>query len=373
VNVNLFSPYPPVRSGIVTYTENLTSAFQGEDLSVNRVNHQFWGRYLPRSWGVPTGKLQKRWFNAVSAVSTAIFYRKPPDHADSIHHFQLSGGQHNYVILKDFHALRGRRVVTVHDRTFRVHRLGHCYDPDEQLRVLRSADLVITHTHELKHALAAVGVHARWVPHGVRVDRFDIPMEEAKQRIGIREPIVAHVGFLFGYKGVHNLVRAASRIPAKLLVVGSDPDDGYLKSMAAQLAPGKVIFRPYVSEDEYPYYLAAADVVAMPRLKSDGECSGVMVQAMAAGRAIVASDLGCFREYVGPERAELVPPDDVEALLAGILRLLSSEGLRRRCGDACRRYAREHLGWEQVARRHVELYREILEPDRSSEERDTGT
>jgi glycosyltransferase involved in cell wall biosynthesis len=296
VKLNLFSPYPPVRSGIVTYAETLAAAFRDENVPVNRVNHMFWGRYLPRSWGVPSGRVQKKWFNMVSAVSTGLFYHKPPDDPDSIHHFQLSGGQHNYVILKDFHSLRGRRVVTVHDRSFRVHRLGDYYNAKEQLRVLRDSDLVITHTEELRQALAGVGVRAEVVPHGVCVDRFDIPAERAKERIGIREPIVAHIGFLFGYKGIHNLLRAAPRIPARILVVGSGPDDGYLRSMAAQLAPEKVIFRPYVSEDEYPYYLAAADVVAMPRLKSDGECSGVMVQAMAAGRAIVASDLGCFRE-----------------------------------------------------------------------------
>jgi glycosyltransferase involved in cell wall biosynthesis len=145
-----------------------------------------------------------------------------------------------------------------------------------------------------------------------------------------------------------------------VLIVGDGPYEPQARRIAAALCPGRVVFRPYATDDDFAHYIAAADVIALPRLGTQAECSGVMVQAMAAGRAIVAHDLGCFREYLGGGRGILVPPGDVTALRDSIHALLTDPTRRTRHGEAARAYARDHLAWDRIAARHVELYAGLL-------------
>lgn len=85
-----------------------------------------------------------------------------------------------------------------------------------------------------------------------------------------------------------------------------------------------------------------------------------MVQAMAAGKAIVAHDLGCFREYLCDGRGILVEPQNLGAMLEAINRLADDVHLKREQGEACRSFARENLEWLLVADHHERLYRRLL-------------
>ncbi len=105
--------------------------------------------------------------------------------------------------------------------------------------------------------------------------------------------------------------------------------------------------------------LAGATVVACP---SRREGFGlVCAEAMARGRAVVASDVGGLRDLVEHERTGLlVPPQDPPALRAALERLLSDEALRARFGKAARIRVTELCAWSAVTERTIAVYRQAL-------------
>jgi len=87
----------------------------------------------------------------------------------------------------------------------------------------------------------------------------------------------------------------------------------------------------------------------------------VLLEAAAAGVAIVATDVGGTPEIFPPhsESAQLVPPDDPQAMAAAALELLNSETVRTKLGAAARRRAEEAFAAERATAGLVEHYREV--------------
>ena len=132
---------------------------------------------------------------------------------------------------------------------------------------------------------------------------------------------------------------------AELVVVGA----------ARPESPPGVRFLGRVAEEEKWRQLAEASVAVAPN--TGGESFGiVLAEAMAAGAAVVASDLPAFRAVAG-EAAGYVPPGDPEALAVAICGLLDDSQLRVRLTEQARVRV-ERFSWEAVAVRYRELYRQ---------------
>jgi glycosyltransferase involved in cell wall biosynthesis len=107
--------------------------------------------------------------------------------------------------------------------------------------------------------------------------------------------------------------------------------------------------------------LAAADIVAIPSVVDRaGNVDGLpntLLEAMAAGRAVVASRVAGIPDVItdGTDGL-LVPPGDVEALRAALVRLSADDGLRARLGVAARAAAVRRHGWDATARGFEECY-----------------
>jgi glycosyltransferase involved in cell wall biosynthesis len=84
-----------------------------------------------------------------------------------------------------------------------------------------------------------------------------------------------------------------------------------------------------------------------------------LLEAMACGLAVVATDVGATREAAGDDGALLVPPDRPEALGAALAAALGDAARRGALGAAARARAVRGYGIEAVARRHLELYGEV--------------
>lgn len=166
----------------------------------------------------------------------------------------------------------------------------------------------------------------------------------ARQVLGIdrNKRLVAFVGTARAHKGVDVLVRAASLLPPALVViVGAD---------RSPAVPSNVRLVPPVSYAEGIMWLTAADVVVVPQ--RDGaigrrQAPAKVVDAMAAGRAIVASDLPPIREMVG-DAAILVAPGSEEALAAGINGLLVDDERRHALEDMARHRFAERFSLDAV-------------------------
>ena len=169
--------------------------------------------------------------------------------------------------------------------------------------------------------------------------------------------LVVSVAHLRPEKGQDLLLRAfrdvaSSQEVARLVLVGDGPLREYLKAMAQSLGlDDRVEFVGYV-KNVWPYLQRAA-VYTQP---SRSEPLGIAaLEAMAAGRPVVASATGGLIELVTAETGILVPPNDPDALASAILLFLGSPALAEAAGVSGRKAARAHTA-EQMVLRYADLY-----------------
>jgi len=188
----------------------------------------------------------------------------------------------------------------------------------------------------------------RVVPNGVDVELFAgaVPAElPAGRRLLFVNRLEPRKGFAVALRAFDLLLRDD---PDLLLVVAGDgPERGALEQLRPEQRT-KVIMLGNVSHRDLPPYHAAADVFLGPA--TGGESFGiVLVEAMAAGLPVVASDIPGYREVVrGDIDGLLVPPEDPVALAAAVRRVLADPALADRLRVSARARA-DRYRWETVA------------------------
>lgn len=179
------------------------------------------------------------------------------------------------------------------------------------------------------------------VPNGIDHDSYRIDVPRHPRRVvflGRDDPRKGRAVMLEAWESIRR-----SRPDAELVVVGSSGSDR-----------DGVRFAGRVGEEEKRSILASSGVYAAPNL--GGESFGIVVaEAMAAGCAVVASNLPAFRAVVGDD-GRLVPPGDPAALAAAVGALLDDPATATALGERARR-AVARFDWDNV----VEAYRRAYE------------
>lgn len=176
-------------------------------------------------------------------------------------------------------------------------------------------------------------------------------------------PLVVYAGSLYEGKGCEQLLMAARELPGVQFVCvgGRDFEVERLNKRAASLGLSNVELTGRVPHAEVPAYLLAADVLVAPLTEDGRDVSGKVIspyaspiklfEYMAAGRAVVASNVGAIPEVLTHEsNALLVEPGDAAALAGALKRLLDDRALAERLGAAARRDVRAYSWEERVAR-----------------------
>lgn len=186
------------------------------------------------------------------------------------------------------------------------------------------------------------------VPNGVELERFaDV------EPVVSTAPTVVFVGRHEQRKGLAVLLEAARRLApdVELWVLGDGPDSEHLRRSAPAGRP--IVWLGRVDDATRAARVAGADLYVAPSL--GGESFGVvLLEAMAASTAVVASDLPGYRLAAG-DAAAFVAPGDPGELAATITRLLADDGARRRLVEAGTRRAAEH-SMAAVAARYRAAY-----------------
>ena len=154
---------------------------------------------------------------------------------------------------------------------------------------------------------------------------------------------------------------ARNRRPdVRAVIVGDGPLESALRLRASALGIADAIrFAGYVDQQTLPKWYRAADVFT---LSSNFDNSpNVVLEAMASGLPVVATDVGGVGEFVdAPSGGALVPKGDASAIGTEILTLLN-DGLRRRtAGSFNRLRATTRFSWRTSAEQLLEVYRSAM-------------
>jgi phosphatidylinositol alpha-mannosyltransferase len=200
------------------------------------------------------------------------------------------------------------------------------------------------------------------VPNGVDLGRFR-PGLPRLARFDDGIPNVLFVGRFDPRKGLPDLMRAGAiaaeqGVPFRLILVGDGRLRGPIQRMARGPLAGRVHFEGQVGHSHLPRYYATADVFCSPA--RSGESFGlVLLEAMAAGVPVVATDLPGYRTVLSPgAEGIVVPPRDPLALAAALRRLLTDAALRAEMGTRGLATAGEY-DWVRVVDRLEEIYRSL--------------
>lgn len=279
---------------------------------------------------------------------------------------------------------RSVRVSTLHNMDYEIY---PARTPTERIRrelhrraLWRSSGFICVSESVRTHYQTEFALENTCViPNAIADELFqacDTAPIETRQQLGIpdHDALIVLPGRLVKQKGHRDALRAlksvlASGCSARLALPGRGPLRSELENLAAELGlANQVHFLDVLPHAQFVRLLSAADLVIMP---SHQEGFGIVAaEAMAAAKALIASDIGPLRELIEPARTGLlVPPSSPMDLAKAIQKLLHAPEDRRALGVAARETIRDRFGSAQVAQRTTQFYDACLSRVESSRTR----
>jgi glycosyltransferase involved in cell wall biosynthesis len=208
----------------------------------------------------------------------------------------------------------GSDVHSIHDRFSLKH----------TQTLLRKADLLLAISGDLRQRMISIGAPAaitRTVLSGSDPQVFhvrDRSAARAQLLIAPSAEAVVFIGRMDLRKGLHELVDAAVSLQPKrpnlhVYLIGDGPDTPLVESaIAANNASAYIHLVPACSFEHVATWMAAADLVTLPSYMEG--CPNVILEALACGRPVVATNVGGIPEIMSDACGRLVPPRDPQAL-----------------------------------------------------------
>ena len=199
------------------------------------------------------------------------------------------------------------------------------------------------------------------IHNGIDVERFS---RDRRVPEGLRgDFVIGTIGRLSPVKGQRFLIEAIAKISSvkgdiRCVIIGDGPEENNLKKLARDLKiDDRIIF--FKSDPDTAKYLAMMDIFAFPSVK---EGLGLaLLEAMAAGKACVASDIGGISDIVKDnENGILFKAGDAGGLAGSIIRLMEDAALRERLGE----FVAGQFSADSMADGVLELYRSVINEKR---------
>jgi len=238
--------------------------------------------------------------------------------------------------------------------------------------LLNMVDQIVATTRsyaETSPVLSRLLMKVEIIPLGVDKKKFNM----AKDYEGLRNnhmkiddkcSVILFIGQLREHKGLRYLLKAIKIVKAKtgnvrLIIVGDGPKRFSLINYASKLNVSDVVsFVGNVGEEFLPQYYAVSNVVVLPSYTRRDAFGLVLLEAMAAGKPIIASDIPGVQE-VARGVGILVPPRFPEKLAEAILKILSCSQFKKKLEQNARKNIQLYT-WEHVAERYEQVYRKVL-------------
>ena len=356
--------YPPHMGGIETHLQALCGELSKTvDLRVvvASEDHQRSDEALE---GVSVSRIPTRLTLASTPLCPGMVAQIRRSQADIVH-IHLPNPMAVLAYLASGHP--GRLVVTYHSDTVRQRVLGALFEPFLHQALRRSSAIIATSPdyRRTSPVLARYLDRCQVIPYGIAVEQFERcdPGAAARVRKELGERLVISVGRLVYYKGFEYLIRAMVKVQGRLVIIGDGPLRGKLQELARSLGiENKVVFAGEIQNANVTPYYHAADLFALASVARSEAFGIVQIEAMAAGRPVVNTNLDSGVPFVSLHQKTglTVPPADPDALAGAINLLLDDSRLRGSLGAAARERARQEFGLEAMRSRTLALYDSVM-------------
>jgi glycosyltransferase involved in cell wall biosynthesis len=263
-------------------------------------------------------------------------------------------------------------VLTVHNAKPHGSLVQRLFQGFRRTSILGHFEAIIAHSQFTKQQIVeknwAPSERIHVIPHGVLDYYLSLDGSNRGEQVSSSSQTVMFFGNIEAYKGLDVLVRAFAMLPAdllgrtQLLVAGTpNTDIAWLQKLARDLGiDGRIVWKlGYIREEEVPQLFRSATIVALPYRAIDQ--SGVLMTALAFGKAIVASRTGGFPEVIKDGvHGVLVTPGDVPELAGALQNLLTNPARRQAMEQATTNLVRTELSWATSARKTIGLYEAVL-------------
>ena len=382
-----FSPFPPERSGIADYSEELLP-YLAKSAKVTlfasdpeQVTGTLRARFEVRSIAdYPSAHWQYdiAMYHMGGSMYHEAMYRvllRYPGvtvlHDHGLHHFMTTRTipQGNFAgYAREMGYALGKAGV---DLAYRI-RQGQAEHPLYTVplneRVLDHSLGVIVHSRHVARAILAVRpkLPVAMIPAPIRTETGSL---RTRRELGCPEDALLFVsaGQVITIKQVTAALEAFARLradfpQARYVVVGDElKQDLDLQAWLQQQGLGDAVISTGYLDDmrDFVSWIAAADVLVNLRYPTVGETSATALRGLAAGRPVIVSDHGWYAEL--PDDACVkVPPNDLEALVQAMRRLADNPALRHTIGQRAAAYARQEHSLAAAAQRYLDFVGEIV-------------
>jgi len=244
---------------------------------------------------------------------------------------------------------------------------------EQELAALHLSDAIICPSHVTRDYLSSLGVDRKQVtviPNGVNPSDFspsNLPARES------RVPVLLYIGTLADWQGLDVVVKSLPHIlekhPVQLRIVGRGRSR-QRKLLAKQIrklgVDEHVVVEPAVPHHEVPALVAESDICVAPlglndRNVTQGACPIKVLEYMAAGRPLLASNMPIVRELVREDvDALLFSPNDPEDLARQVLMLLDDLELSKRLAESASQRALTKFTWHESQKKLLKVYGKLL-------------
>lgn len=218
-------------------------------------------------------------------------------------------------------------------------------------------------SEDLGRYIQAFGIHTRRqvVPNVVNTDCF-YPPRDGKQRDGNKVRILV-VARLDPIKGLDGFLAAVARLSKhdkdfSVEMVGDGPERHNLEMMVRQLnLEERVTFYGVKSREEVAELMRQADLLALTSYWENQPV--VILEALASGLPVLASQVGGIPEVVKPDLGVLIEPGNVESIANGLREIIKH--LDNYDSQTIARYAKVHFSYEVVGRQLSQIYTDVIQ------------
>lgn len=374
---HIICTYPPYRGGMGNSTRELAKALaaQGNEVTVITPDYSMAGN--SKQDGVSIVRLKPIFKYGNAAFLPQIFFKL--DDYDVIHlHYPFFGAAGLVLLKKMLFGKRLRLTLHYHMDAVSSGLKGLIFGLSKEFLLpllARYADRIVcssfdyAYNSDLAPLYDAHREKFREVPFGVDSRRFSNDNDDAEIEDRSGERYVLFVGGLdkaHYFKGVEILLKAFAKASLGkeyfLSIIGSGDLYPRYQSMASRLGIGaKVKFVGSVSDRELPDYYRRSDCLVLPSINK-GEAFGlVLLEAMASGKAVIASRLPGVRQvFEDGKQGYFVTPGDADDLAEKLQLLLGDENKIRKMGAQGLELIEKKYTWAKAAQRLESIYNEIL-------------